>query len=166
MIFTGHSRRKNKMRQTEEAVRRQYKRVERNGICQLSWDFTTFACDGFVIEHCLFPFLARLFLKKASKYCHSPGVVAVVVRRHAKTLTFSYISVITEDIYLKLSGWSGGAMALSNLPVPGRPSYNLDDSRARAYCACSRRGWGLFGHFNSHLSFLSSYSLSLGDGPI
>ena len=23
----------------------------------------------------------------------------------------------------------------------------LDDSRARAYCACSRCGWGLFGHF-------------------
>ena len=39
-------------------------------------------------------------------------------------------------------------------------------SRARAYCACSRCGWGLFGHFYSHLSFLSSFSLSLGDGPI
>ena len=39
-------------------------------------------------------------------------------------------------------------------------------SRARAYCACSRCGWGLFGHFLSHLSFLSSFSLSLGDGPI
>ena len=35
-------------------------------------------------------------------------------------------------------------------------SYNLDDSRARAYCACSRCGWGLFGHFNSALSFLLS----------
>ena len=46
------------------------------------------------------------------------------------------------------------------------PSYNLDYSRARAYCACSRCGWGLFGHFYSHLSVLSSFSLSLGDGPI
>ena len=27
-------------------------------------------------------------------------------------------------------------------------------------------GGGLFGHFFSHLSFLSSFSLSLGDGPI
>ena len=35
-------------------------------------------------------------------------------------------------------------------------SYNLDDSRARAYCACSRCGWGLFGHFYSALSFLLS----------
>ena len=27
-------------------------------------------------------------------------------------------------------------------------------------------GWGLFGHFYSPLSFLFSFSLSLGDGPI
>ena len=41
-------------------------------------------------------------------------------------------------------------MVLGKLSVPGRPT-SLDDSRARAYCACSRCGWGLFGHF-----FLSS----------
>ena len=56
-------------------------------------------------------------------------------------------------------------MELGKLPVPGRPT-NLDLSRARACWACSRCGWGLFGHFFSHLSFLSSFSLSLGDGPI
>ena len=49
--------------------------------------------------------------------------------------------------------------------MPGRPTY-LDYSRARACCACSRCGWGLFGHFFSYLSFLSSFSLSLGDGSI
>ena len=54
---------------------------------------------------------------------------------------------------------------LGKLSVPGRPT-SLDDSRARAYCSCSRCGWGLFGHFFSHLSFLFSFSLSLGDGPI
>ena len=57
----------------------------------------------------------------------------------------------------------GGAMVLGKLPVPGRPT-SLDDSRPRAYCACSR--CGLFGHFYSHLSFLSSFVLSLGDGSI
>ena len=62
-------------------------------------------------------------------------------------------------------GWLGGAMVLGKLPVLGRPS-NLANSRARAYCACSGCGCGLFGHFYSHLSFLSSFSLSLGDGPI
>ena len=55
-------------------------------------------------------------------------------------------------------GWSGGAMVLGKLPVPGRPTY-LDYSRARAFCAYSRCGWGLFGHFFSHLSFLFSFSL-------
>ena len=48
-------------------------------------------------------FLARLFSKKTSRHCHSPGVVVgVVARCRAKTLTFSIISVITKDIYLKL----------------------------------------------------------------
>ena len=56
-------------------------------------------------------------------------------------------------------------MVLGKLPVPGRPT-NLDDSGAEAYCACSRCGWRLFGHFFSRLSFLFSFSLSLGDGPI
>ena len=61
--------------------------------------------------------------------------------------------------------WSGGAMVLGNLPVPGRATY-LDTSRARASCACSRCGSGMFGHFFSRLLFLFSFSLSLGDGPI
>ena len=37
--------------------------------------------------------------------------------------------------------WSGGAKLLSKLSVPGRPT-SYDDSGARAYCACSRCGWG------------------------
>ena len=49
-------------------------------------------------------------------------------------------------------------MVLSKLPVPGRPT-NLDNSGTRAYCGCSRCGWGLFGHFFSHLSLLLSLSL-------
>ena len=56
-------------------------------------------------------------------------------------------------------------MVLGTLTVPGHPT-NLDFSRARAYCACSRCEWGLFGYFFSHLSFLFSFSLSLRDDPI
>ena len=55
---------------------------------------------------------------------------------------------------------------LSPKQPTNQPTYNLDYSRARAYCILSRCGWGLFGHFCSHLSFLSSFSLSLGDGLI
>ena len=47
-------------------------------------------------------------------------------------------------------------MVLGKLPVPGRSTY-LDYSRARAYCACSRCGRGLLGHFSLiyRCSFLS-----------
>ena len=48
-------------------------------------------------------------------------------------------------------------MALGQLPVPERPA-NLNNSRARAYCICSRCGWGLFGYFSLSLS-LSIISL-------
>ena len=64
-------------------------------------------------------------------------------------------------------GWLGGATVLGKLSAPGRPTYlhNSRNSKARAHCACSRCGWGLFGHF-----FLSSvfsvFILPLGDGPI
>ena len=44
--------------------------------------------------------------------------------------------------------------SLSVLQSHAGASYNFDYSRARAYCACSRCGWGWFGHFYSHLSFL------------
>ena len=38
-------------------------------------------------------------------------------------------------------------MVLDKLSVPGRPT-DLDNGRARAYCACSTCGLGLFGHFS------------------
>ena len=52
--------------------------------------------------------------------------------------------------------WSGGAMVLDKLPGPGRPT-SLDKSRARAYCTCSRFGWGLLDIFTLTypFSFLS-----------
>ena len=56
-------------------------------------------------------------------------------------------------------------MVLVKLPVPRRPTIS-EDCRARAYCACSRCELGLSGHFHSGLSFLFSYSFSLGDGLI
>ena len=45
--------------------------------------------------------------------------------------------------------------------IGGRPT-NLDNSRARAYCVCSRCGWGCLDIFFSRLSFLFSFFLSLG----
>ena len=55
-------------------------------------------------------------------------------------------------------------MVLGKRPVPGRPT-NLDDSRAKAYCACSRWGLGLFGHFYPPLSFLLLFLPASGRRP-
>ena len=55
-------------------------------------------------------------------------------------------------------------MVLGKVAVPRRPT-NLDNSRTRAYCACSWCGWGLFRNFS--LVYLFAFlSPSLGDGPI
>ena len=53
-------------------------------------------------------------------------------------------------------GWSGGAKVLGKLPVPGRPTILITEGEM-PYCAWC--GWGLFGHFYSHL--FSSLSPSL-----
>ena len=70
-----------------------------------------------------------------------------------KKISISFYKCIFSSSSSTLKGWSGGAMVLDKLPGPGRPT-SLDKSRARAYCTCSRCGWGFFGHFYSHLSFL------------
>ena len=46
-------------------------------------------------------------------------------------------------------------MVLGKLPVPERPT-NLDNSRARAYCACSRCGLGMSRQFVPRSFFISS----------
>ena len=67
--------------------------------------------------------------------------------------------------FTQYRGWSGGAMVLGKLPVLGRPTY-LDHSRARPIALAVGAGGGCLDIFFSRLSFLFSFSLSLGDGPI
>ena len=71
----------------------------------------------------------------------------------------------THNIPLSIGGWSGGAMVLGKLPVPGRPTIWIIVGQGPIALAVGAGG-GLFGHFYSPLSFLFSFSLSLGDGPI
>ena len=56
-------------------------------------------------------------------------------------------------------------MVLGNLPVPGRPTIWITVGQWPTALAVGVGGV-LFGHFYSHLSFLSSFSLSLVEGPI
>ena len=88
--------------------------------------------------------------------CH--GYFLTLVQGHLYFNNFQHLLLHTilptENTILPTErGWSGGAKVLGKLPVPGRPT-NLDYSRTGAYCACSRCGWGLFGHFFSYLSLL------------
>ena len=52
-----------------------------------------------------------------------------------------------------IRGWSGGAMGLGKLPVPGRPTILITVGQGPTALA-GGAGGGLFGHFYSHLSFL------------
>ena len=56
-------------------------------------------------------------------------------------------------------------MVLGKLPVPGRHTVWRIVGQGPIALEVGAGG-GLFGHFYSSLSFLSSFSLSLGDGPI
>ena len=55
-------------------------------------------------------------------------------------------------------------MALDKLPVPGRPTILMIVGQGPTALAVG--AGGVVWNFYSHLSFLSSVSLSLGDGPI
>ena len=50
-------------------------------------------------------------------------------------------------------GWSGGAMVLGKLPVPGRPTIWITVGQWPTALAVGADGF-FFGHFYSHLSFL------------
>ena len=56
-------------------------------------------------------------------------------------------------------------MVLGKLPVPGCLTIWMVVGQGSFALAVGTDG-GLFGHFYSSLTFLSSFSLSLGDGPI
>ena len=65
---------------------------------------------------------------------------------------------------LALGGWSGGAMVLGKLPVPGRPTISITVEQGSIALTVGAGG-GCLDIFTLIYPF-SSFSLSLGDGPI
>ena len=63
------------------------------------------------------------------------------------------------------AGRSGAAIVLGKLQVPGHPTFWMIEGQG-PFALAVGAGGGLFGYFYSSLSFLSSFSLSLGDSPI
>ena len=84
------------------------------------------------------------FVRQVISFC---AVKPKLFHFRAITLIIFGVQVFSDFLW---SRWSGGAKLLRKLPVPGRPT-NLDYSRAKAYCACSKSGWGCLDIF-----FLSS----------
>ena len=84
---------------------------------------------------------------------------------HLEFQIMIHFNLILYIYHINAMGWSGGAMVLGKLPVPGRPTNWITVGQGPTALAAGA-GWGLFGHFCSYISFLSSFSLSLGDGPI
>ena len=73
-----------------------------------------------------------------------------------KVVIVQIVCVVDVQSESGVVGWCDGPGETSSAGA----SYNLGDSRARAYCACSRCEWRLFGLFFSSLSFLLFLPLS------
>ena len=74
------------------------------------------------------------------------------------------ILVILVGSHLGNRGWSGGAMVLGKLPVPGRPTVLITVGQGPIALAVGAGGDGL--DIFTLIYPFSSFSLSLGDGPI
>ena len=105
--------------------------------------------------------LTAKLLRQGYRYHKLRKAFSKFYRRHFDIVSKYNVGLKT----LLLQGLSGGVRWCWITSSAGA-FYNLECSRARAYCTCSRCGWGWFGHFYSRLSFLSFFSLSLGGGPI
>ena len=74
-----------------------------------------------------------------------------------------YLTPVTLTFNLP-GGWSGGAMVLGKLPVPGRPTILITVGQGPIALAVGAGGGGL--DILTLIYPFSSFSLSLGDGPI
>ena len=96
-----------------------------------------------------FTFLFNLFFKFMCQICQRVALLNLLdTKVNPDCLLFHTERENRRNPVVR--GWSGGAMVLGKYSEPKRPT-NLDNSRARVYCTCSRCGWGLCAHF-----FLSS----------
>ena len=73
-----------------------------------------------------------------------------LISGHNSTIT---CSKQIQKLMIYMSPWGGRVVRWCWVNFQCRGVLHFDYSRARAYCACSRCGWGWFGHFFSHLSF-------------
>ena len=114
-----------------------------------------------VVRRCWVNFQCRGVLLIWITVGQGPIVLAV----GAGGVCLDIFSLIYRFSFLSPSLWETVRYRLKYcLKGPLSPKQPTNQSSARA--SCSRCGWGLFGHFYSHLPFLFFFSLFLGGGPI
>ena len=79
-------------------------------------------------------------------------------------LLASHFKVLHQSFICNGRVWSGGAMVLGKLPVPGRPTVLIPVGQGPIALAVGAGGGGL--DIFTLIYPFSSFSLSLGDGPI
>ena len=75
-----------------------------------------------------------------------------------------FAKALRDNFSFHTGGWSGGAMVLGKLPVPGRPTILITVGQGPIVLAVGAGGGGL--DIFTLIYRFSSFSLSLGDGPI
>ena len=78
---------------------------------------------------------------------------------------FALILTTGMLFHVMIGGRSGGAKVLGKLPVPGRPTIWITVGQGPTALVIGAVG-GCLDIFTLIYPFLSSFSLSLGDGPI
>ena len=91
------------------------------------------------------------------------GVLYLIISIKLFLTLLSKLVPLTPET-VRTRGWSGGAMVLGKLPVPGRPTIWITVGQGPIALAVGAGGGGL--DIFTLIYPFSSFSLSLGDGPI
>ena len=92
--------------------------------------------------------------------------------KHISILWLSRCSETVCVVFVRFTangGWSGGAMVLGKLPVPGRPTISITVGQGPIALGVGAGVFFFFFFFFDIFTLIypfSSFSLSLGDGPI
>ena len=103
--------------------------------------------------------MLRCYSVTADKCTIIKFIISAICGYSEVTVNFSQRNPNFSQCYPNVTG-GGRVVRWSWVNFQCRGVLQFGYSRARAYCACSRCGWGLFGHFYSPVSF-SSHSPSL-----
>ena len=115
---------------------------------------------GYICQPAVNGYLSRIREEEGSKRRDALRLSVAMTRR---LLGYSklFFRLLPKHAILLSTGWSGGAMVLGKLPVPGRPTIWIIERQRPIVLAV-----GVGGRCVDMFTLLYLFSLSLGDGPI